>query len=66
VLSILGILGTYPALAVEDQNMIDIFPCQATLDPRKHLLAAEEHAALDHRRSGDIGIEHFIHALAPA
>ena len=48
------------------QDVVNEFPRQASLNPAKDILAAEEHAGFDNGCSSDIGIENVIHFVTPS
>ena len=54
------------ALAMQHQDVVNEFPRQASLNPAKDILAAEEHAGFDNGCSSDIGIENVIHFVTPS
>jgi hypothetical protein len=50
-----------PSLPVEHQDVIDVFPRQAALNPIEDVLAAKKHTGFDDGCSSDIGIENIVH-----
>jgi hypothetical protein len=50
----------HPALAVDDQDVVNIFSGQAALNPAKDIFAPEKHAGLEDGSSGDVRIEQWF------
>ena len=57
---------SHPSLAVQHQDMVNIFSPQAALNPIKNILTTKEHAGLDNGCSGNIGIEYIVHYIVLA